>query len=73
MHRLLEGFVRVTRGEYLCRSRLIISGPDGAALTTTPGITYRTGKNPSGDLDLAKVLDKVHDEGTLPPGVAISE
>lgn len=73
MHRLLEGFVRVKPGEYLCRSRLIISGPDGAAVTTTPGITYRTGRNAVGDLDLAKVLDMVHDEGKLPPGIVISE
>lgn len=67
--RLVDGFVRVKEGEWLCRAPVTIHGPQGA-ISATPGIVYRKGRLVSG-FDVAGFLDGVQATGELPPNIRV--
>ena len=67
--RLVDGFVRVKEGEWLCRAPVTIHGPQGA-ISATPGIVYRKGRLVRG-FAVAAFLDAVQATGELPPNVRV--
>lgn len=67
--KLVDGFVRVKEGEWLCRAPVTIHGPQGA-VSATPGVVYHKGR-PTRGFDLAAFLDRVHQTGELPPNVRV--
>lgn len=67
--KLVDGFVRVNEGEWLCRAPVTIHGPQGA-VAATPGVVYRKGR-PVRGFDVAAFLDRVHASGELPPNTRV--
>ena len=67
--RLVDAFVRVREGEWLCRAPVTIHGPRGA-ISPTPGVVYHKGR-PLQGFDVAEFLDRVHATGELPPNVRV--
>lgn len=67
--KLVDGFVRVKEGEWLCRAPVTIHSPQGA-ISVTPGVVYHKGR-PVRGFDVAAFLDAVHASGELPPNVRV--
>lgn len=70
MQRVPQGFTRVREGEWFCTAPATFLTPVGP-VTTTPGVTYRSGRMISG-FDVATALDTCLATGRLPPNVSVS-
>ena len=67
--KLRDAFVSTKKGEWFCRAPVTIHTPVGA-ISTTPGVVYRTGR-PFLGFDVGGMLDDWLKSGHLPPNIRI--